>query len=218
MAVEFRISSNGFRSKTTRSASFPGSIEPRSCSRPMAWAPRMVAARSASCLDMPPDWIDHSIGFSAQGPPYATSRVGVLVVPLLTNNLTTSSKIGSIGRECSIPPSVVGIRPNSFAAMTIHCRCWRLPAMYILSASMNPGTMVLPVTSMTRALAGLGLDPAGPTATIRSSRITTSAFSMISRPFIVMARAPRSTRLCFGVSRRAPIRIRCSAALDESRS
>ncbi len=74
--------------------------------------------------------------------------------------------------------------------------------------STKPGMIVLPATSMTRAPAGSC--PRGPTLTIRLLRITTSAFSTISYPFIVTAFAPRSTTVPSGMSRAAGIRKRCS--------
>ncbi len=37
----------------------------------------------------------------------------------------------------SSPPSIVGINPSSFAAMMTHCRCLRLPVMYILIVLMR---------------------------------------------------------------------------------
>ena len=74
--------------------------------------------------------------------------------------------------------------------------------------STKPGMMVFPVTSTTRASAGA--EPRGPTLTIRLFRITTSALSTISFPFMVMARPPRSTTVPCGRSRLIGTRIRCS--------
>ena len=53
--LEFRMSVNGFRSNTCRSASFPTSSDPRSPAIPIASAPWSVAARSASKVVIPPD-------------------------------------------------------------------------------------------------------------------------------------------------------------------
>ena len=64
--------------------------------------------------------------------------------------------------------------------------------------STKPGTIVFPVTSITRAPAGAS--PRGPMLTMRLLRITMSAFSTISRSFIVIARAPRSTTVPCGMS------------------
>jgi hypothetical protein len=59
--------------------------------------------------------------------------------------------------------------------------------------STNPGTIVIPPTSIPRASAGTFTVPVGPTAAIRLLYTTRSAFSITSSPFIVMTRAPRST-------------------------
>ena len=67
--------------------------------------------------------------------------------------------------------------------------------------STKPGTMVLPVTSITRAPDGA--EPRAPTLTIRLFRITTSAFSTTSLSFIVITRAPRSATVPSGISRGA---------------
>jgi hypothetical protein len=77
--------------------------------------------------------------------------------------------------------------------------------------STNPGTIVVPATSITRAPSGTA--PRGPTPAIRLSRTTMSAFSITSVPRIVIARAPRSTTVPCGMSRGALTRTRTSSAL-----
>jgi hypothetical protein len=79
--------------------------------------------------------------------------------------------------------------------------------------STKPGTIVFPVTSNTRASLGTSTLPRAPTATMRLSRTTTSAFSMTSLPFIVITFAPRKTETPRGVSRVAVTVIRVSAGL-----
>ena len=68
--------------------------------------------------------------------------------------------------------------------------------------STKPGTMVLPAMSMTVAPSGTSPGPAD-TDTMRLSVTTTSAFSTISSPFMVIARAPRRTTVPRGMSRSA---------------
>src|SRR5207249_10669816 len=53
------MSSSGLASSTIRSASLPGSSDPRSCSNPIACAPSHVATRSPSRGFMPPAAIAH---------------------------------------------------------------------------------------------------------------------------------------------------------------
>ena len=72
--------------------------------------------------------------------------------------------------------------------------------------STNPGMTVLPETSISRALPGMSTVPLAPTPTIRLSRITMSPFSMISFPFMVTMRAPRSATTPSGLSFTAVIR------------
>ena len=68
--------------------------------------------------------------------------------------------------------------------------------------STKPGTTVFPATSITVAPSGTSPGPAD-TDTIRLFVTTTSAFSTISSPFMVIARAPRSTTVPRGMSRSA---------------
>src|SRR6266496_5933628 len=58
------MSSSGLASSTIKSASLPGSIEPKSCSMPIACAPLLVATRSTSCGFIPPAAIAHSSQWS----------------------------------------------------------------------------------------------------------------------------------------------------------
>jgi hypothetical protein len=67
--------------------------------------------------------------------------------------------------------------------------------------STKPGTIVRPLTSRIVAPCGTVTLPRGPTAVIRLFTTTTSAFSMISSPRIVITRPPRSTIAPCGVSR-----------------
>ena len=55
--------------------------------------------------------------------------------------------------------------------------------------STQPGMIVVPVTSIARAPAGIVMLPAGPTAVIRLFVTTMSPCSMTSLPFIVTMRA-----------------------------
>ncbi len=79
--------------------------------------------------------------------------------------------------------------------------------------STKPGTIVFPLTSITRAPSGTATLPRAPTAAIRLFRIRTSAFSMTSFPRIVTTRAPRRTAVPWGISRWAVTRIRTSSGL-----
>ena len=72
---------------------------------------------------------------------------------------------------------------------------------------MNPGTIVLPVTSMTFAPLGIATLPFAPTAAIRLSVITISPCSMISSPFMATIFAPLKTTVPFGLERWASMEI-----------
>src|SRR5439155_19379 len=70
--------------------------------------------------------------------------------------------------------------------------------------STNPGMIVLPLTSITRAPAGGA--PRAPTDTMRLSVTTTSPFSTTSSPFMEMIRAPCNTTVPRGERCRGRIR------------
>ena len=75
--------------------------------------------------------------------------------------------------------------------------------------STKPGTTVLPERSITVAPSGTSPGPAD-TDAMRLFVTTMSAFSTISSPFMVIARAPRSTTVPCGMSRSAVTAICCS--------
>ena len=60
--------------------------------------------------------------------------------------------------------------------------------------------IVFPLTSIVRAPAGIETLPRAPMPTMRLSFTTMSPFGMISSPFIVMMRAPRSATTPRGLS------------------
>lgn len=79
--------------------------------------------------------------------------------------------------------STDGASGSSSSCRSCQCAC----------TSTYPGTIVFPVTSTMRAAGGIATVPRFPTATIRLSVTTRSAFVTTWSPFIVIARAPRST-------------------------
>ena len=115
---------------------------------------------------------------------------------------TSTASPYEITSACDVCGSRVVVTPYARLAVYMYgCgECTPHCGHMCACTSINPGMIVLPDTSITRAPPGTFTLPCAPTPTMRLPVTTTSPRAITSSPFMVMMRAPRSTTVPVGRS------------------